>query len=294
MFSLLRSYFGPSEEENTNEMEHSHPDETEQEEDMSMYASSEEETNAQYYSIYSLFFEPHDQVQKLYSHKNKDVFLLPASLLNQVTILPYKYQREINTSHIQNIQQGLMESQMMYHNLILCHIDKEEITIMDGQHRLESLKSLPPGLADELMIQVDILTFDEHTNDIMRHYKYINTNVQIQPERLLQDVAYVDFIFLLKRQFPDCFVATNKRGKKPKKTPQQYINEDDFKKECQQRQCLDRYQPEELVQQLITINNEMATSNKIDEHCMAIERRQCVAKHFYLGIQFPYCLDQLV
>ena len=291
MLNFLRQYYPFQYKDQSETTDNNHVEEETEPQEEAEYLEDEQHQTEEEQSNYSKITEMLDQAQHLYSHKNKQSYLVKASQLNQVEIFPYIYQRNIISSHIQNIQNGLQESQMMYHNLILCHIEGDEYTIMDGQHRLYSFKHLPLDLTENLMIQVDVLSFPENSPEIMRHYKYINTNIQIETQQLVQDTAYVELIFELKKAFPNCIVPAKKTTKKNYKPPQHSICEEMLKVELQKKQVLIDYTKDELIQEFQDINDKM--SEYVEEHCNMHERKQCYSKQFYLGIQFPLCLHNL-
>lgn len=231
-------------------------------------------------------------------HNNKTTFILTADRLMKFDFKPFKYQRKLMVKHVQCIADGILKSLMMFHPIVLAYIeDKNSLTVVDGQHRWAALKKLQethPEFLTKLYVQVDAIKFPDQDEEIMSFYKYINTNVPIDPNKLAEELRYVALINKIK----DAFGCNGKNSSivaytKDVKVPQHFVVDSWLKEELQYRCILEKMTEEQVVDKLIWINEHIKNNSDLVTLLTSIENRMCKRDNFYLGIQWPRAIDLL-
>lgn len=222
---------------------------------------------------------------------NKQTFILPASKLMKFDFKPYKYQRKLMTLHVQKIKDGMLKSCVMYHPLILVHVpSRNSLTIVDGQHRWNALKLLPSDILDKIQVQIDVFTFEDDDEEIMKNYNFINTNIPIDPSKLQEEMRYVDLVAKIKSKFGKNIVSFNKELDK---IPAQFVVDTLLKEELQYRKALGIMKDDEILQKLQDINFYLERMPDIDELSI-VERRACRTNNMYLGVAWPKAIELLM
>ena len=230
-----------------------------------------------------------------YHTQNKYVYAISADKVVHLDIKPYKYQRKLMERHVQCIADGIQMSKMMYHPLIVAWVPtKNSFTIMDGQHRWAALKRLPVELLASIDVQFDVICFSEEDGDevIMKYYKYINTNVPMDVNRLEVELRYVGLVDSIRAVFGKQAVRTfTKDIKEP--VPEHFIIDSWLKEELQYREILSKMNENVVLAKLQYINTQWANDASIDMDMSRIDSRMCKREGFYLGYKWPRCLDAL-
>jgi hypothetical protein len=220
----------------------------------------------------------------------KTSYVLSADKVLPFDLKPYKYQRQLLERHVQTIANGIEQSKIMFHPIILGYNGhKNSLTILDGQHRYQALKRLSPNSLQTLMVQLDVIFFPDNDSEIMTFYKNINTNVPIDPAKLQDELKYVALLEKIKAEFKDNIKVFVKDDKD--KTPQHIVIDTWLKEELQYREILNTYTEDQVLARLHDINETIAKSPSTN--LSMIERRMCVRNNFYLGVKWPAAIDLL-
>ena len=106
--------------------------------------------------------------------KNKITCSVDIRELVELDLEIYMYQRQKNEEHIKKLEEGIKKTGYLYHNLILVDIpSKYTISIVDGQHRYEALKSIIKNEYNITTICVDVIKIDDE-NHLIELYESIN------------------------------------------------------------------------------------------------------------------------
>jgi hypothetical protein len=226
-----------------------------------------------------------------YRSGNKITYIVPAEILLRFSLKPYKYQRKLIDTHVQRIADGIALSKMMYHPIIIAYEkEKDQISIMDGQHRWNALHKLDAELLHSLPVQVDVIVFnDEVDEEIVKQYRNINTTVPIDPNRLQEELRYVRLVDKLKEEFPSIINGSTLSSKKD--LPPHFVVDAFLKEELQIRQVLENKTEEQIITCFKTINKTLLDNSNFLDKLSQLERRACVKNNLALGIQWPASCD---
>ena len=227
-------------------------------------------------------------------HRNKTTFVATAANLIRFDIKPFKYQRKLMERHVQCIADGIQQSGIMFHPIIMSYIkSRGTLTIVDGQHRWNAIRRLPQALLDNLQVQIDVIKFPDNDEEIMKYYKYINTNVPIDQTQLQKELDYVALIDKIKQDFPGSIQTYSKSVSQNQSVPQHFVIDSWLKEELQYRDILNKMQPETVVTKLHEINQQFANDTELLKSLTAIETRMCKRSIMFLGVNWPKCIDML-
>jgi hypothetical protein len=238
--------------------------------------SEDEENILKIVKGYSLILNFLANQQKLYSTENKTVYLTTGDKLNNITFIPYKFQRSVDQTHIENIRNGIIKSKTMYHPIVMAYIKRTEISVLDGQHRLLAIKQLPLDISSKIQVQIDMLEFEEDSLEVTEVYKRVNTRLEIDQDALNQEHKYIELLYLLKEIFPKCISS--------KRTSVHHINENELLEMLKKYNILNRYSIEAAASKIETLNLRM---KKLINELSLLDRKSCTSKEFYIGIEFP-------
>jgi len=228
--------------------------------------------------------------QKRFTIGFKDTYLVKASLLTSCDLKPYWAQRSQDEIHINTIANGIRQSNGLFHPIILANIhEKQEYSILDGQHRFEALRRLSDTQLESIIVQVDVITFHkDDTRWILQQYEYINTSKSFQREELVNEInvaeAVGNIINQLKLNRIRDVIIHNKQNSK--------VNIVEFKNELLKRS----HRLIDPVNKILAYNNECC--EKYEEKFKKIRigkkvKQECIDKKFWLGINFPQWLDEV-
>jgi hypothetical protein len=235
--------------------------------------------------------------KKLCSVGFKDIYIVNAQDLFECNLKPYWGQRAKDEIHINTIAQGIKNSQGLFHPLILANIiPREEISILDGQHRYLALSKLSETQRRKIDIQVDILNYEDEDDEwILTQYQWINTTKSMSGNQLQVETD-------ISRLVNDCVQYFGKIGGG-------YNKIDDFSEKNQNSSRLIKSLfKQELLKKADKINLQTALKTIIDynEYCtlnhdiiFKDERigkktyEECMKRKFWLGINFPNWLDRV-
>lgn len=226
-----------------------------------------------------------------YNNRDKYTFIVKAKELLKYDFKPYKYQRSLMQKHVDAIAQGISQSKMMFHPIILGYIknkDNRALMIVDGQHRWKALRNLPPSLQASLDVQIDVIIFPDNDEEIMNYYKYINTNVPIDPNKLQQELQYVSLVLAIKNRFPNNIKTYSKEAKD---VPQHYVVDTWLKEELQYRELLSKFTTEEILNRFAQTNELLKQQPSLLNSLSMIETRMCKRDNVYIGVAWPLAID---
>lgn len=234
------------------------------------------------------------QAHNAFKHKtqNKLVYILTADKAVQFDLKPYKYQRKLMERHIQCIANGIADSKMMFHPIILAYNDVDKsLTILDGQHRWNALKRVDSSILPEITVQIDVIVFQDNDNDIMQTYKNINTNVPIDQSRMNEEMKYVNLVESIKQAFPKGLRSFSKDLKDP--IPQHFIVDSYLKEELQYRQVLDKADTQDVIETLGWVNEHIKRDADLQLSLNLIDGKICKRDNMFLGVSWPLAMDLL-
>ncbi len=219
----------------------------------------------------------------LYTTQNKKVYIVKGSELINKTFIPYKFQRHLDIKHVENIASGIIESKMMYHPIILGYVLNTEVSVLDGQHRLNALKQVPIDILQDVEVQIDLIQFPEDSIEVSQMYKNINTRLEIDQDILNQEQEYISLLYMLKECFPKCITS--------KKTYVHHINENELLEALKKYKILSREKDlKNIVDNFQNLNQRM---KKLTNELSLVDRKMCDSKDFYIGIEFPENIQTL-
>jgi hypothetical protein len=221
------------------------------------------------------------------SSSNKYSYILSANELVKFNLKPYKYQRKINKKHLENISNGIKKSGVLFHPIVCTQNCKtDEITIIDGNHRVNSLSMIDETILKKIKIQLDIILADDDT-EIMNIYKSINTLLPFDPNYLAKELEYVNLVEQIKLKIGPGIVQYSKKTNEQEAS---FVIDLYLKEELQIRELLNKYSSEEIINKIVYINSYM---KKYENELNAIQRRVCKRDNIYLGINWPECIDKI-
>jgi hypothetical protein len=228
-----------------------------------------------------------------YTTQDKFVYVTQASKIRHVKLVPFKYQRRLMERHVQCIAQGIQMSKVMFHPIVLAFVPElQSLTILDGQHRWHALQQVPEEIAAQVLVQFDVIVFENDDSQIMKYYKYINTNVPIDSNRLNEELRYVAVVDQLKKQFGNGIRSFSKELKGDQ-LPQNCVVDTYLKEELQYREILTKMTEAQLIAKLVYINENLKQDQKLVFNLSNIDARICKRDNMYLGINWPYSIHLL-
>ena len=115
---------------------------------------------------------------KICTFSFKDVHVIKAQDLFECKLEPYFGQRHIDMIHVDNIANGIINSEGLFHSIILLNIiPRYEIVIIDGLHRYIAISQLSEELRNRVNIQVDVINIKKEDDKLLSVLnKCIHTN----------------------------------------------------------------------------------------------------------------------
>ena len=223
----------------------------------------------------------------------KTTYLVPACTLERFNFQPYKYQRKLMDSHVENIAKGIADSKMLYHPIIMAY-NQNELHILDGQHRWAALRKLSEADKQTVSVQVDVLMLNDATDSVvMDKYRHINTNIAIEEDALQEEIAYVRLVDAVKAKWPNSVVGS-KSWKNSDSVPAHLVIDSKLKEELQARKVLNAYMSDEaLLERLETINTRLSEAFS-DKSFSLIENKMIARHNCWLGVAWPAAVHLLV
>lgn len=216
---------------------------------------------------------------------NKYSYVVSANEIVNFGLKAYKYQRKINTKHLENISNGIKNSGVLYHPIICVQNCKtDELTVIDGNHRNNALSMLDENNLKKIKVQLDII-LAEDDDKVMEIYKNINTILPMDVDYLAKELKYVDLIEKLKNKLGSGIVQYSKKITEQDNT---FVIDLYLKEELQIRDLLTKYSTEEIVNKLVYINTHM---KKYENDLTAVQRRVCKRDNFYIAINWPESIN---
>ena len=214
--------------------------------------------------------------------KNKITCSVDIRELVELDLEIYMYQRQKNEEHIKKLEEGIKKTGYLYHNLILVDIpSKYTISIVDGQHRYEALKSIIKNEYNITTICVDVIKIDDE-NHLIELYESINHYLPHDMEKIREDRRYIEFVKMIKEKFGDKSITDNQVNRK------HYLREKLLKEKIQEEKLLSKYTEEELCERIIAYNKKkgkeiLKDKKKYSSSLKDIER--CKERNFWLGFK---------
>ena len=228
-----------------------------------------------------------------YTTQMKLVYVTQASKIRHVQLVPFKYQRRLMERHVQCIAQGIQMSKVMFHPIVLAFVpETQSLTILDGQHRWHALQQVPEEIAAQVLVQFDVIMFDNDDTQIMKYYKYINTNVPIDSNRLNEELRYVALVEQIKQQFGKGIRSFSKELKDDQ-LPQNCVVDTYLKEELQYREMLTKMTEAQLIAKLVYINESLKNDKDLVFQLSNIDARICKRDNMFLGINWPHSMHLL-
>ena len=223
-----------------------------------------------------------------YTCGQKQTYLVSAKEIVDFDLHPYKYQRKLNITHMNNISNGIKESMTLFHPIICTYNDEtNSISIIDGMHRYNALKSLSEDYLEKIKVVLEII-YSNNDDEVMKKYKQINTTLPIDHEHLSKELEYVHCIEKVKEEFGSAICSFSK---KIKEQEDHLVIDLLLKEELQIRNILDKMTTSEVIHKLKEVNQEM--ERYCDEKLSQMSRRICNRDNMYLGINWPMSIDLL-
>jgi hypothetical protein len=235
--------------------------------------------------------------QKLFSIASKDTYLVNANDIVKCKIKPYWGQRATDEIHINTIAQGIVNSNHLFHPIILANIiPRENVSILDGQHRYEALQRISETQRSRMKVQVDVINFEiDDDKWILTQYEWINTSKSMNKIELKQENEISMLVDELSKHFGsigggyrkiDDFALKNKQNSK--------VIKSDLKKELLKRvNKLDG----DVKKKIIDYNEDCCVNYEVKFKGFRIGKNvkeECILRKFWLGINFPNWLDDVL
>lgn len=228
-------------------------------------------------------------------YPNKRIYFVNIHDLHMIDIKPYKYQRKLMQRHVQTIADGIRTSKIMYHPIILGYNEpKNQLTILDGQHRFKAIKLLvgDDSFTDDVYVQLDVIEFnDDDDTQIMQMYQNINTNIPIDASKLHMELSYVHLVQIIKGHFS--FQNVRSFEKDIETQAQHFVIDSCLKEELQYRNVLLEHTSMDVLECLKQINEDMSKDHQLLFDLPLIDSKICQRNRFYLGVQWPYAINKL-
>ena len=235
--------------------------------------------------------------KKMCSIGFKDIFIVNAQDLFECKLEPYWGQRAKDEIHINTIAQGIKNSQGLFHPIILANIiPRDELSILDGQHRYVALSRLSETQRKKIDIQVDVINFEtEDDHWILTQYEWINTTKSINNVQLQQENNISKLVNDCVQYFGKIGGGYYKIGEfSERNNNNSRLIKSQFKQELVKR--IDKIDLNTAFVKIIEYNDYCCLNYDTffkDERIGKKTYDECIKREFWLGIKFPNWLNQI-
>jgi hypothetical protein len=241
---------------------------------------NDEEDDTIYRMVLMLLGEPVCNIN------NKSFYVLPIKSLKNMNIYPYRHQRVFNSEHVETLKNGILKTGYLYHPIILVNIkERNEISIIDGQHRFKALKSLLSTFSDEkldsIKVQIEVINLENDDAAIMEVYRNVNTCEPIDMKKIISEQDYVGFIHKMKLRFGKKVIIESDKQYK------HYLIESRLKTELMKYNLLLNIPADILMNKMVSMNEELKEMALLLNKLTPLEKQRCEKHDFWLGTDFP-------
>ena len=241
---------------------------------------NDEEDDTIYRMVLMLLGEP------VYNINNKSFYVLPIKSLKNMNIQPYRHQRVFNSEHVETLKNGILKTGYLYHPIILVNIkERNEISIIDGQHRFKALKSLLSTFTAEklesIKVQIEVINLENDDAAIMEVYRNVNTCEPIDMKKIISEQDYVGLIHKMKLRFGKKVIIESDKQYK------HYLIESRLKTELMKYNLLLNIPADILINKIVNMNEELKETALLLNKLTPLEKQRCEKYDFWLGTDFP-------
>ena len=268
--------------------------------------------------VFSLFTGSSSPISKwtLLRYLTPTVSLYQASARQFVeSNLPnYNFNREISETHVSDLRNNLSMINgpyVLHHNFVVAHCPELEDQdnrwlLLDGQHRAEALDELSDEVQDHIICIIQVITFPKTTKieriqETFRKINYIRGTTK--EEREVQQRTFDDY-----QTLKDLIVKWTKelstQGGKlsclttqdPKPSNVRWkLSEKELQQAIKTQPKLANKTAEEILDVLKTVNErrQETTQVHLTKQTNEDSRRNMFTKRFYIGYDFPKCLEEI-
>lgn len=232
----------------------------------------------------------------------KKSYIVTADDLVDMQLSSYWAQREKDKNHITTISQGIKNSRGLYHPIILANIiPRKEFVILDGQHRYDALSYISKKQREEITLQVDVIDFEQDDDEwVLQNYEWINTSKGISKQDLDDEKKVALLVDQLAKRFKHSngrkligdYVQKNKQNSR--------LNIKELKSELVKRLSL--LKPhlsdiDKIISFVIDYNDYCNSNQELQFSKTRIGHKvkdECIERKFWLGVNFPNWIDEMV
>jgi uncharacterized protein (DUF1015 family) len=203
-----------------------------------------------------------------------------------MNIQPYRHQRVFNSEHVETLKNGILKTGYLYHPIILVNIkERNEISIIDGQHRFKALKSLLSTFTAEklesIKVQIEVINLENDDAAIMEVYRNVNTCEPIDMKKIISEQDYVGLIHKMKLRFGKKVIIESDKQYK------HYLIESRLKTELMKYNLLLNIPADILINKIVNMNEELKETALLLNKLTPLEKQRCEKYDFWLGTDFP-------